>query len=46
MPIGKWTKDYKEFLETLLEGENKKIEDFKEFHTNNKVHFQIKFIEG
>ena len=46
LPIGIWTKDYKEFLETLLEGDNPIIQDFKEFHTNNKVHFRIKFKEG
>ena len=37
LPIGKWTRDYKEFLETCLE--NNTVTDFSEHHTNNKVHF-------
>merc|ERR1719181_2171269 len=50
IPIRKWTQDYKEFLETLMPGETKKgeeaaenhiIEDFREHHTENTVHFVL-----
>ena len=39
LPVGKWTKDYKEFLEGLMEGEKAEINELKEHHTNNRVHF-------
>jgi DNA topoisomerase-2 len=42
LPIGTWTKNYKEFLEKMLEDGSDLIE-FKEFHTNNRVHFWLKF---
>mmetsp|Transcript_86709 Transcript_86709/g.135717 ORF Transcript_86709/g.135717 Transcript_86709/m.135717 type:complete len:1216 (-) Transcript_86709:139-3786(-) len=46
LPIRKWTQDYKEFLQGMLpgaEGKTKiKIEDFKEYHTEKTVHFQLK----
>ena len=73
LPVKKWTKDYKEFLEKLMgletkkekeeekkkkkkkldneesDGETKKIkiivEDFKEYHTNNRVHFEVKLLD-
>merc|ERR1719409_574295 len=49
LPVRKWTQDYKEFLETLMPQETKKgeeagdhwIEDFKEYHTENTVHFEV-----
>ncbi len=39
LPVGKWTKDYKEFLEGLMEGEKAEINEIREHHTNNRVHF-------
>ena len=48
LPIGKWTKDYKAFLESMVnpeEGEAE-LEDVKEYHTNNRVHFVVKMAEG
>lgn len=43
--MGKWTQDYKEFLETLLKPENKEerpsISDYKEHHTDTTVLFRI-----
>lgn len=39
LPVQKWTKDYKQFLETLLEDEV--IEDMWEYHTHNKVRFEL-----
>merc|ERR1719253_855346 len=46
LPIRKWTQDYKEFLSKLADadggGDNgPKIEDFKEYHTENSVHFTL-----
>jgi len=49
IPIRKWTQDYKEFLEGLMPGDTKKsdedqgfvIEDFREYHTENTVHFIV-----
>merc|ERR1711988_369883 len=48
IPIRKWTQDYKEFLEGMMPGEKKSeesvghvIEDFREYHTENTVHFVI-----
>jgi len=46
LPIGKWTKDYKEFLDSLMEGDSPILSDIREYHTNNKVHFWLKFNEG
>ena len=37
LPIGKWTRDYKNFLEELLVKEV--IEDIREYHQENRVHF-------
>jgi len=49
LPIRKWTQDYKEFLEELLPQDAKKsddastavISDFKQFHHEKTVHFEI-----
>lgn len=46
LPIGRWTRDYKNFLEEKLEDENWGIEDIKEFHSEGSVHFVIKFKEN
>ncbi|KAL3140495.1 hypothetical protein ABBQ32_005081 [Trebouxia sp. C0010 RCD-2024] len=47
LPIRKWTQDYKEFLETLIKPEDKNapalIEEYKEYHTDTEVHFQLVF---
>lgn len=40
LPIGKWTRDYKTFLEELVTKEQ--IEDIREYHQENRVHFIIK----
>ena len=39
LPIGKWTRDYKTFLEELCQKEI--VEDFREYHQENRVHFVI-----
>eukprot|EP00811_Abedinium_folium_P032892 NODE_58_length_3974_cov_5.738757.p1 GENE.NODE_58_length_3974_cov_5.738757~~NODE_58_length_3974_cov_5.738757.p1 ORF type:complete len:1228 (-),score=322.94 NODE_58_length_3974_cov_5.738757:289-3429(-) len=44
LPVKRWTQDYKEFLAKLLEGESEgkaRIDSFKEFHTDNAVHFTL-----
>jgi DNA topoisomerase-2 len=41
LPVGTWTNDYKEYLETLIE--KKTIVDFREKHTDSNVHFEIDF---
>jgi len=56
LPVRKWTQDYKEFLAKLVEGDGEgskgRFDDFKEYHTENEVHFvlsgsaeQIKSVE-
>ena len=45
LPLKKWTRDYKAFLENLTEtktNSNYFVEDIKEFHTQNHVDFSIK----
>ncbi len=39
LPIGKWTRDYKNFLEELAQKEE--IDDFREHHEENRVHFVL-----
>jgi len=45
LPVRKWTQDYKEFLGKLTEAEGDnakgKLDDFKEYHTENSVHFTL-----
>lgn len=49
IPVTKWwTRDYKKFLEGMVnpeEGEPE-IDDMKEYHANDRVHFIIKMREG
>jgi DNA topoisomerase-2 len=41
LPVDKWTRDYKDFLEKLIEqGE---FHDIREQHTTNRVHFSLIF---
>jgi len=39
LPIGKWTRDYKTFLEGLAQKDE--IEEIREYHKENRVHFVI-----
>jgi DNA topoisomerase-2 len=41
LPVGTWTNDYKEYLETLVE--KKIVSDFREKHDEKNVHFEIVF---
>ena len=44
LPIGSWTQPYKEFLEELRANPEKaSIKDYKEFHTDTTVHFEVEF---
>eukprot|EP00899_Mesostigma_viride_P024673 jgi/Mesvir1/5390/Mv15465-RA.1 len=49
LPIRKWTQDYKEFLEEMTAPSEKggvaPIKDYKEYHTDTKVHFVITMSE-
>jgi DNA topoisomerase-2 len=40
LPIGKWTRDYKNFLEDLAQKDE--IDDIREYHQENRVHFILK----
>ncbi|CAI2366138.1 unnamed protein product [Moneuplotes crassus] len=44
LPIKKWTRDYKKFLEEMLD--NNKISDLREYHGTNQVEFEIYYDEG
>lgn len=48
LPIKKWTREYKTFLETMLVNDDSKgeIQDIKEYHTSNTVDFVIRFVNG
>ena len=37
LPIGKWTRDYKTFLEELASKDE--IDEIREYHMENRVHF-------
>lgn len=40
LPVGKWTRDYKNFLEELAAKDE--IEEIREYHQDNRVHFVLK----
>src|SRR4051812_4189163 len=43
LPLKKWTRDYKTFLEDLAMNSMKdELDNIKEFHKDNKVHFVLK----
>ena len=42
LPIGKWTDDYKKFLDTLVAEDNKLIKDYTNNSSDNRVNFLIK----
>lgn len=47
LPIGKWTRDYKTMLEELADPKNGEIVDeIRELHTENRVHFIVKCHPG
>lgn len=39
LPVGTWTQNYKEYLESLVQ--NGIIKDYKEYHTEKKVNFHV-----
>jgi len=49
LPIRKWTQDYKEFLMGMLPESEKKtkitIQDLREYHTEHRVHFDLKMTD-
>jgi DNA topoisomerase-2 len=46
LPIKRWTQDYKEFLQTMLPGSDKKTKvqlgEVREYHTEDRVHFSLR----
>lgn len=46
LPLRRWTQDYKEFLQTMLPGSDKKtkiqLSDVKEYHTQERCHFVLR----
>lgn len=48
LPIGTWTQDYKEFLETLIDSKKKDsiVKDFNDNSTDTIVNFMIEFKSG
>lgn len=40
LPIQKWTRDYKTFLEELAAKEDE-VDEIREYHMENRVHFSI-----
>lgn len=49
LPLRRWTQDYKEFLQTMLPGSDRpaklQVQDVREYHTENAVHFVVKMSE-
>ncbi len=41
LPVKKWTKDYKNFIEEMMDDDEQPalVDDLREYHTNNRVHF-------
>ncbi|KAI5147095.1 DNA topoisomerase II [Nematocida ausubeli] len=39
LPVGVWTQNYKDFLETLIESGD--IKDFREYNTDTRVNFEV-----
>ncbi|KAH9385556.1 DNA topoisomerase II [Nematocida major] len=39
LPVGVWTQNYKDFLETLIE--SGEVKDFREYNTDTKVYFEV-----
>lgn len=41
LPIKKWTKNYKEWLDKEMAEEGSSIVDLREYHTKYKIHYEI-----
>lgn len=41
LPFKKWTRDYKTFLEDLIQADEPDVTDIKEFHKDDSVRFEI-----
>jgi len=46
LPIKKWTKNYKDFLDKEMQEEGSEYKDMREYHTKYKIHFEIQMAEG
>ena len=41
LPVGKWTRDYKTWLEAELCQKEEAVEELREHHAENRVHFAL-----
>jgi DNA topoisomerase-2 len=41
LPIKRWTKDYKDMLEKLIQETDSIATDYREYHTKHTIHFDI-----
>lgn len=40
LPLKKWTRDYKEMIEKMMQDESDHtIHDYREYHTKHRIHF-------
>lgn len=46
LPIAKWTKDYKLALDQIMNEGEDKIVGLREYHTKDKVHFEVEMNEN
>ncbi|CAK64327.1 unnamed protein product (macronuclear) [Paramecium tetraurelia] len=46
LPIKKWTRNYKEWLDKEMAEEGSQIVDLREYHTKYKIHFEIQMVDG
>ena len=46
LPIGIWTDDYKQFLESLIDKKNSVLKDFTDMSTDTDVNITIKLVKG
>ena len=44
LPVSTWIREYKNFIETLIE--KNEVKDIREFHTENRVHFILEGLEA
>jgi DNA topoisomerase-2 len=46
LPVAKWTKDYKLALDEIMNEGEEKIVGLREYHTKDRVHFEIEMNES
>jgi DNA topoisomerase-2 len=43
LPLGSWTRKYKQFLSNLIQNDELDLQNYKEFHTRTTIHFHLIF---